>query len=334
MFARLTVDFSALPVWVNGLVVVVAIVIIAFSAHWLVESAVALAERLGISELVIGLTIVALGTSAPEFAVTLNAAFKGQGNISVGNIVGSNIFNLGFILGGAALFRAVPTNRILLTRDGSVLIGTTLLLAALIGIDLRLGRADGVLLLGLLGAYLFVLFRMRRSGDDSDGAHEPVVVQEEPRHSPLGRSFVFLVVGFVGVGLGSHYMVDAATAIARAYHVSEWVIGVTILAAGTSAPEFATTLAGVMKGRYDVGTGNLIGSDIFNLLGVLGLAGVLQPVGVDPIARLSLAALVGMVAMALIFMRTGWKISRLEGGLLVLVALGRWILDFTTRASG
>ena len=331
MLGRLAVDFSLLPTGVNVVVVVVTIVLIAASAHWLVESAVQLAKRFGISELVIGLTIVALGTSAPEFAVTLNAAFKGQGDISVGNIVGSNIFNLGFILGGAALFRAIPTNRLLLVRDGSVLLGTTLLLMLLICLDLRLDRWDGVLLLGLLVVYLFVLFKQRKSGDDPNTAgyktgSEAVVV-------PLWRSLLLLVVGFLGVGVGSHYMVDAATAIARTYHVSEWVIGVTIVAAGTSAPELATTLAGVIKGRYDVGAGNLIGSDIFNLLGVLGLAGVLQPVGVAPLARLSIAALIGMVAMALIFMRSGWRVSRVEGGMLILIAIARWILDFTTRGA-
>lgn len=328
MFSILAFDAAALPVWANAVIVVVTIVAIAFGAHWLVESAVALAKRLGISELVIGLTIVALGTSAPEFAVTLNAGFKGQGDISVGNIVGSNIFNLGFILGGAALFRALPTNRLLLVRDGAVLIGTTLLLMLLIGVDLRLDRYDGIILLGLLGAYLALLFIQRKAGDDPDAPEISTVTQAPP---PVWRSIALLLFGFGSVSLGSHYMVDSATAIARAYHVSEWVIGVTIVAAGTSAPELATTLAGAIKGRYDVGVGNLVGSDIFNLLGVLGLAGTLKPVAVDPVARFSIAALIGMVAMALIFMRSGWRISRLEGLFLVLIALARWILDFATR---
>lgn len=325
------ISMAGVPVWANGLVVLVTVCIIGSGAHILVDSAARIAKRLGISELVIGLTVVALGTSAPEFAVTLIAAFKGQGDISVGNIVGSNIFNLGFILGGCAIVRAIPTSPTLLWRDGSVLAGTTLLLLVLIGWDLRLDWYDGALLFGLLGLYLSYLFMKRKVLPENELGIKPVVVGKA-RHS-LPRDCLMLVVGLVCIVGGSHFLIASASVIAREVGISEWVIGVTIVAAGTSAPELATSLAGVLKGRYGISAGNLIGSDIFNLLGVLGLAGMLRTIDVDVAARLSLVSLSAMVFLVLVFMRTGWRVSRLEGLILVAIGLGRWVLDFLPRIS-
>jgi len=326
----LGIDLIKLPVLVNVLIVIATILVIAQGAHWLVEAAARIAKRLGVSELVIGLTVVALGTSAPEFAVTLTAAFKDQGDISVGNIVGSNIFNLGFIMGGCAAFRAIPTSLTLFKRDGPFLVGTSLLLLALVGWDLRLDRHDGLILATLMVAYLVLLFKQRAM--DSQMQVEP---EEAPsvlaRLPSLPRDGLVLLLGLVLITLGSRVLVDSATAVARVFGVSEWVIGVTIVAAGTSAPELATTLVGVVKRRFDISAGNLIGSDIFNLVGVLGLAGILRPVEVDPMARYSILALALMVVVVMVFMRTGWRISRLEGVVLVVIAMARWIFDFTTR---
>ncbi len=325
------ISMERVPVWANGLAVLVTICIVGGGAHLLVDSATRIAKRLGISELVIGLTVVALGTSAPEFAVTLIAAFKGQGDISVGNIVGSNIFNLGFILGGCAIVRAIPTSPTLLWRDGSVLAGTTVLLLVLIGWDLRLDRHDGALLFVLLGLYLGYLFVKRKVLPENESGIKPVVVGKH-KHS-LPRDCLMLVAGLVCIVAGSHLLIASASTIAREIGISEWVIGVTIVAAGTSAPELATSLAGVLKGRYGISAGNLIGSDIFNLLGVLGLAGMLRPIEVDVAARVSLVSLSAMVFLVLVFMRTGWRVSRLEGFVLVAIGLARWVLDFLPRLS-
>ena len=156
-------DFDTWPLGANITAIAATMVIVALGAHWVVEAAARLAKRFGVSELVIGLTVVAAGTSAPEFAVTLIAAFRGQGDISVGNIVGSNIFNLGFILGGCAMVRAIPIDRTLLWRDGTILALTTILLLGLVGIDLELGRLDGLVLFGLLLVYLGYLFVKRHA---------------------------------------------------------------------------------------------------------------------------------------------------------------------------
>jgi len=318
--------FETYAPWLNGLVVLLSIGLVGYGAHVLVESASRIAKRLGVSELVIGLTVVAFGTSAPEFAVTIYSAFHGQGDISVGNIVGSNIFNLGFILGGSALVAAIPTSRKLLYRDGSVLIASTVLIFLLVGLDLRLTRGDGALLFGLLILYLYFLFRDRHVS-----AEEKAAAEGADMPPTLVRDSILLVLGLVGIVGGAHVMVESASALARSMGLSDWVIAVTIVAAGTSAPEFATSLAGVLKGRYEISAGNLIGSDIFNLLGVLGLAGLMQDMQIAEAARMSLLALCGMVVLVLVFVRTGWKISRLEGGVLVLIALLRWVFDFAQQ---
>ncbi len=324
-----SLDFENLPVWLNALVILGTIVVIGKGAHWVVDSASLLAARLRISELIVGLTIVAFGTSAPEFAVTLIAAFKGHGDISVGNIVGSNIFNLGFILGGCALVRAIPTSPTLLWRDGMVLGGTTLLLLALIGWDLELGYVDGAILFSLLGVYLGYLFRVRRKIPRTEERAEKA--PDTRLAISWQRDLALLLLGLVCIVGGSHLLVESATSVARALGISKWVIAVTVVAAGTSAPEFATSLVGVLRGRYGISAGNVIGSDIFNLLGVLGLAGLLRPVGIDPMARMSLAALCGMVFVVLIFMRSGWRVSRLEGLVLVVIAAGRWWFDLSAH---
>jgi len=311
-------------------VILVMVVIVGLGAHWVVESAARLAKELGISELIIGLTVVAFGTSAPEFAVTLIAAFKDQGDISVGNIVGSNIFNLGFILGGCAVVRAIPTDRALLRRDGLVIGTSTILLLILIGGDLRLGRLDGGILFVCLLAYLGYLYKSRHVVPGSEEEVARLTAEDRGKIAILPTG-ALLVWGLACIIVASHLLVDSATAVAKAFGLSEWVIGVTIVAAGTSAPEFATSLTGVLRGRYGISAGNVIGSDIFNLLGVLGLAGLLRPVNVDPMSRISLAALSAMVFLVLIFMRTGWRLSRLEGLILIVIAVLRWTFDFMTH---
>lgn len=307
-------DFNTWPLGANIAAIGTTMVVVALGAHWMVEAAARLAKRFGVSELVIGLTVVAAGTSAPEFAVTIIAAFQGQGDISVGNIVGSNIFNLGFILGGCAIVRAIPVDRMLLWRDGTILALTTVLLLGLIGFDLELDRLDGAILFGLLILYLGYLFVTRHAIPGTEGEVETLVRDG----SSIFWNCFLLIVGLACILAGSHLLIGSSTAVARAFGISEWLIGVTIVAAGTSAPEFATSLVAVIRGKYGISAGNIIGSDLFNLLGVLGLAGLLHPVVIDPVSRISLVALAALVFVTLFFMRTGWRISRLEGLLLVI----------------
>ena len=320
-----------LPVFAHGIIVVVVIALIAKGATWLVEAAARIAQRLGISELVIGLTVVAFGTSAPEFAVTILAAFRGQGDISVGNVVGSNIFNLGFILGGCALAHPIPTTKILVYRDASVLLLGTLLLGLFIGTDLKLSSFDGSILFVLLVAYLLYLFVRRGEGTEPDTELQEIL--EHTENENMGKDILLLTIGLGAILGGSHFLVISASEVARYFGLSEWMIGVTIVAAGTSAPEFATTMAGIVKKKFSLSAGNVIGSDIFNIFGVLGVAGIIHPVSVEASARSSLAGLTVMVMLVILFMRTHWKISRWQGGILVSVAVARWALDLKSILS-
>jgi cation:H+ antiporter len=302
------------------LIIIGSIVALAYGATLIVDSAARMARRLGISELIIGLTIVAIGTSAPEFAVTVSAAVSGQANISVSNVVGSNIFNLGFILGAVVAVRAIVTTPKIVYRDGGMLIGATLILLFFMR-DLQLQIIEGAILLLLLAAYLIYLFTQRE-----------IDLEEIPDGEFRWRDIPLFLVGLTMIVLGGDFLVESATEVARFLGLSEWVIGVTIVAAGTSAPEMATSLVGVLRGHSDISIGNLIGSDLFNLLGVLGLAGVIQtqPMIIDSAGLSSLMLLSGMVIFVVVLMRVGWRLNRWEGVMLILINILRWIFDFSS----
>ncbi|MCB8977660.1 MAG: sodium:calcium antiporter [Ardenticatenaceae bacterium] len=307
--------------FLNIVIIIASIVALAYGATFIVDSAARMARHFGVSELIIGLTIVAVGTSAPEFAVTIKAAVSGQADISVSNIVGSNIFNLGFILGGVVAVRAITTTPKIVYRDGGMLAGATLVLLFFMR-DLQLQPWEGGVLLVLLFAYLLYLYTQR-----------DVDLEEIPDGDFRWRDVPLFALGIGMVVIGGDYLVESATAVARILGMSDWVIGVTIVAAGTSAPELATSLVGVLRGHSDISIGNLIGSDLFNMLGVLGLAGVIQsqPMIIDSAGFTSLAVLSGMVIFVVILMRVGWKLNRWEGVMLILINLLRWIFDFASK---
>ena len=304
------------------LVVVISIVMLWKGADWLVDSAAEIAHSLKVSDLIIGLTIVAFGTSAPEFAVTISAAFTKQTDISIGNVIGSNIFNLGFILGGTAMIRPIETSEKLFNRDGLfLLIATSLIFLLFFGFDGWTSddtytQYEGLLLFTLLIGYIAFLFIKK---DPPEKVHP---------HSATLKSYGLFLAGLVLIVLGGHLMVTHASNVARYMGISDWVIAVTIVAAGTSAPEFATSLAAAIKGRHGIAVGNLIGSDLFNLLGVLGLAGIINPSVISQDIFNSVFLLVLMVGLTLLLIRTNWRISRLEGTLLVSINLVRWYFDF------
>jgi cation:H+ antiporter len=288
-------------------------------SEWVVDSAVRFARRLRISDLAIGLTVVAVGTSAPEFAVTINAALRGLADISVSNVVGSNIFNLGFILGGCAAIRTMRTTPVVVWRDGLFLLCMSGVLILFLR-DLTLSPKEGCVLFFTLFVYISCLFWKKTPFEEKDNGEKAT-----------WRDVPLLLGGIGAVVAGGHFLVWSATSLARGLGLSEWVIGVTIVAAGTSAPEFATSLMAAVKGRHAMSIGNLIGSDLYNLLGVLGLAGMLGPLRIDAAGLQSLYLLVGVVALVVLFMRTGFRVSRMEGCILVGINLIRWIVDFSSQ---
>lgn len=300
-----------------------------FGAGWVVDSAAAVARRLNVDELVIGLTVVAMGTSAPEFFVTASAAFKGLSSISLANVVGSNVFNLFIILGVMAMLRPIPTHKMILYRDGLVLwvvTGVLWLMASTGSLD----RMMGVGLLAIFGGYLFFVIRKGlRDPGPLDRAMAEELLEEAGDRVAKWWDGPRLLAGFALITLGSEWLVEGARTVAMAVGVSEWAVGLTVVAAGTSLPELVTCLAASLRGKNDMLLGNLVGSDFFNLAGVLGLTAVLRPIAVDPSALPSLSLMTVGVAVALLCMRNGWRVTRWEGALLVGVGLFRWGWEFT-----
>lgn len=297
------------------------IIIICIFALWggavlVVESASRIAKKLGLSELVIGLTVVAIATSAPEFAVTVYAALTDQSAISVGNVIGSNIFNLGIILGIVALYSSVITSRTILVRDSLLLFFAGILLLIFFW-DLTLTRIEGIILFATLVIYIYVLIKKK----------EPIE-EEIPEGDFNWFDVPKLIIGAALIIGGAHFLVESASNIARVFEISEWIIGITIVAAGTSAPELATSVVAIIKGKHGISIGNLIGSDLFNILGVLGIASILKPLNLVQAEYTSIILLVAAMIILLVMIRTGWKISRIEGAILIGIALFRWWFDF------
>lgn len=310
-----------MEIFLNSVIIIVCVVVLAKGSSLLVDSAVNISHWLKVPTLVIGLTVVAFGTSAPEFGVTLLSGFKGMGDISVGNIVGSNIFNLGFILGGTALFRSLNADKGSVYRDGGFLLCGTILLTVFIW-DLHISKVGGIILFSALIIYLAYLFIKKQPVED---------IPEEDRQVHW-YDFVLLPLGLVMIVGGAHFLVESSVEIAQIIGLSEWVIGVTIVAFGTSAPELAISLTAAIKGHHGISVGNLLGSDIFNMFGVLGLTAILKDLSVEKGVHSNMLVLIGMVLLVIIFMRTKWKISRLEGLILIIVALARWFYTFYTGA--
>jgi cation:H+ antiporter len=293
----------------------VSILLLWQGAARLVDSAARIGRALHMSGLTIGLTIVAFGTSAPEFAVTVGAALQGQSDISVGNIVGSNIFNLGIILGGCAAIRALKTSAPLIYRDGLLLISTTFVLAFMLH-DLHLSQLEGLILLTGFFGYVLLLFIRQQH-----------LEEEIPIGTCTWKDYPLALVGIGAVVGGGHLLVTSAADLARVWGVSEWVIAVTVVAAGTSAPELATSLMAAVKGRHGMLLGNLIGSDLFNFLGVLGLASTMRALSLAPASLHSIYLLVSVCVLTCCLLRTGWRLVRWEGIVLILLGLFRWGFD-------
>ncbi len=294
------------------ILVVVGIGLLTVGADLLVRGAAALAERLGMSHLVIGLTVVAFGTSMPETAVSVGSALWGKGGVALGNAIGSNLFNVLVVLGGAALIRPLGIVRRLLRLDVPVMIGAAVLVL-LVSLDGRLGRIDGFVLLlsGLL--YMTVLVRSGRARDDAPAD------DTEPPPFPLrgtAESVGRLLLGLALLVVGSRLLVDGSVEVARWLGVSELMIGLTVVAAGTSLPELATSFVASWHGHRDIAVGNVVGSNIFNALIVLGLAGTLAPHGILVplgVRTFDIPVMIVVSAACLPIFFTGWEVSRWEG---------------------
>lgn len=291
-------------------------VLLAAGGDFLVRGAVAVARRLGVSELMIGLTLVGFGTSTPELVASIEAALIGSPGIALGNVVGSTVANTLLILGVGAAIAPVPAARAAFARDGPVLLAAALLMALICQLT-EIGRGIGAVFLLLLLGYTAWTYRTERQAWCAPLAADGT--QTEPAEDTFGKGLLLACAGLAGVLSGATLLVDAAIAIARLWELSEAVVGVTLVAIGTSLPELAIMLAATGRGRLDVGFGNVVGSNIFNILGITGAAALTRPLAVPAeVAQFHVWIMLGCTVFLVLFALTGWRITRAEGAALVL----------------
>lgn len=282
-----------------------------FGAGFLVKGASSLAVRIGISALVVGLTVVAYGTSMPEMLVSTMATVKGQGGISIGNVIGSNIFNIGAILGISALIFPLRVHLQVLRFDTPLMLVTALLFSVFF-IDQRIGRLEAALLLsGAIGYTAFNVIKSRKEEKKAVGKEFEEGIPHKLSH--LGWDLLYILSGIGVLALGSSLLVNGATGLARALGASEALIGLTIVAAGTSLPELATSIVAALKKQSDIAIGNVVGSNIFNILAILGVAGLIRPIETTGISPVDIGVMIGFSLLLIPLMRSGAKISRTEG---------------------
>jgi len=307
----------------NILTVIAGLVLLIWGADRFVHGAAATARNLGIAPLLIGLTVVAFATSAPEILVSVFASIKGQPGLALGNAIGSNIVNIGLVLGCVAIIRPIQLRSATLRREMPALLAVTLLTVSLF-LDSYLSRIDGLVMLTGLVIVMIWLARLGiRSAPSDPITHE--YEAEIPKNVAMRSAILWFIVGLVMLLLGAQLMVKGSISIAEYYHVSDVVIGILLVAFGTSLPELAVSLVSAIKGEYGLAIGNIVGSNIFNLLGVIGIAAAISPIGVVQ-SVLSLHIFV-MVAFTLVLFAMTYdydgksELSRIEGAALLVAFL-------------
>ena len=280
------------------ILLIVGFVLLIKGADLFVDGASSVAAKLKVPSLIIGLTVVSIGTSLPEAAVSVSASLSGNNSISLGNVIGSNIFNLLMVVGVSSAILPIVTDRDMLKRDMPINIGITVLLGILL-FDGNLSRLEALLLLLLLVAYMFLLIR---------SALKNRVEAEETKVLSWAKSIVFIVLGMAAIIGGGQLVVNSAKTIAMALGMSETLVGLTVVAIGTSLPELVTSVVAARKGDSGIAMGNVIGSNLFNILFILGMAGVIKPLTADAAFFIDTGILLGISALMLLFAFTKRKI--------------------------
>lgn len=298
-----------------------------FGAQWLVKGGAGLALRLGLTPLVIGLTVVAFGTSSAEMVVSLGATLSGNGAIAIGNVVGSNICNIALILGLCALIVPLRTHAQVIRREVPAMIGASVV-AILMLADGYLASWEAAILLAGLIVYTF--FTVRQARVEAAGiANQEYAAEIGPDPGGLGKNSFLVILGLGSLLLGSQLFVRGAVTLAEAWGMSQIAIGLTIVAVGTSLPELATSLAAALKNEGDVAIGNVVGSNLFNILGILGVAGLVRPIEAPGLEWADLGLMLAVAIAALPVAWSGGRISRTEGAVLLAVYVGytAWLLN-------
>lgn len=291
------------------LLLIVGFVLLVKGADFFVDGASSVAARLKVPSLIIGLTIVSIGTSLPEAAVSISASLSGNNGISLGNVIGSNIFNFLVVVGVSSIILPIVTDRDILKRDMPINLAITAILCIML-LDGTLNRLDAVILLLLLAAYMFILIR---------SALKNRTEEEDAKVLSWVRSLIYIVAGAAAIIFGGDLVVDSATEIAITLGMGETLVGLTIVAIGTSLPELVTSIIAAKKGDSGIAMGNVVGSCIFNVLFILGMAGVIQPMTADSAFFIDTGILIGVSLIMLLFAFTKKKTDRIEGAISVVL---------------
>jgi cation:H+ antiporter len=304
------------------LLIFLGLALLAAGGELLVRGAVGMSQVLRISPLLAGLTIVGFGTSTPELATSVQAAFAGSPGIALGNVIGSNIANILLILGVSAIVMPLAIRPEAFQRDALALVISTILCIAAVMLGV-IGLAMGLVLLAALIAYVAWAYLSERDAGDIEGERHVAELTDTMPKTHSGWVLAIMIVAGLGAAIfGARLLVDGAVQLASAAGLSEAVIGLTIVAVGTSLPELIACLVAVWKKHPEVALGNIVGSNIYNVLGILGITAVIHPLDVPTeIARVDIWVLVGVTALLLVQLRSGWRITRLEGALLLSLAV-------------
>ena len=303
---------------------------ILLGANGLTDGSSSVAKRFGISDLVIGLTIVAFGTSAPELMVSLVSSIKGSAQLAIGNVVGSNIFNILMIVGLTAVVMPIKVQKNTITNEIPLVLLSSLALVACAsdivldgGVGNVIGRGDGILLLLFFAIFMRYTFSIAKSSGEESG--------EQIKLMPIWKSLLFIVLGLAGLIVGGQLFVDGASGIARSLGVSESVIGLTLVAGGTSLPELATSVVAAVKKKPGIAIGNVIGSNLFNIFLVLGASATVSPL---PLGNIGISDMLMLVVSSVLFWAAGWffkdkTITRIEGAIMVALYVGYiwWLIS-------
>lgn len=312
----------------------IGLALLVWSADRLVFGAAALAKNFGIAPLVIGMTILAMGSSAPEMMVSATAALAGKTDTAVGNVLGSNIANIALIIGITALIKPLSISSIIIRRELPLMLGVTLIAGFLLWDD-YLGFMEGVLLVVLFVMFLLVMLKISRNAKDIG---DPLA-EEQESEIPTGVSnkaaIIWVVVGIILLPYAASMLVDSAVTIAKHFGMSDLLIGLTIIAIGTSLPELAASIASIFKGEDDMAVGNIIGSNVFNILAVMGIPGLINPSVISPLAMgRDFYVMLGLsVLLLLMALGKRRRINRVEGGILVCCFMAYQFHLFYTMAA-
>lgn len=289
---------------------------LAVGAEGLVRGSSSVALRMGVTPLVVGLTIVAFGTGSPEFAVSIGSALDGNASLALGNVIGSNITNIALILGIAALIKPLTVKAEIVRRETPIMVVITGLLWLLL-YDGELSRFDGAILTIGAVAYTFLTYYLSKQKQKKGVVEEFAEAFEQPKNS-VWLDIIFIIIGLGLLLLGAHFLLSGAVEIAKYFGLSDVVIGLTIVAIGTSLPELATSALAARKGESDVALGNAIGSNVLNILAVLGVTALIQPISLEGVRTLDLGVMLGSAILLNVLLGRNFVLDRVEGALLII----------------